>query len=101
MTPKEHAQVKGLEKQNLRDHMSEFELIFTALGEAATRTLTIRDDAQGFNQNHESATEGGRMAGDALKNFEKNIGQSVVSSDNFLGLKTEPKNKIDAPEDKA
>jgi DNA-damage-inducible protein D len=84
VTPSEHSKLKNLEGQNLRDHMTEFELIFTALGEEATRSLTVDRDAQGYNDNHDAATDGGRMAGNARRNFEKELGKPVVSSQNFL-----------------
>ncbi len=84
VTPSEHSKIKNLEGQNLRDHMTEFELIFTALGEEATRSLTVDRDAQGYNDNHDAATDGGRMAGNARQNFEKELGKPVVSSQNFL-----------------
>ena len=87
MTPSEHGQLKGLEKQNLRDHMTPLELIFTSLSEEATRIITVERDAQGFNENHEAATDGGRITGDARQNFEKNLKKAVISTDNFLNLK--------------
>jgi DNA-damage-inducible protein D len=86
LTPSEHKEIKGLERQNLRDHMTPIELIFTALGEEATRMITVENDAQGFNENHDAASEGGRMAGDARLNFENNRGKSIVSSKNYLDL---------------
>jgi DNA-damage-inducible protein D len=87
VTPSEHSKVKGLERQNLREHMTPMELILTAFSEEATRQVTIRDDAQGFNENYDAAHLGGRIGGDALRNFESKTGLKVVSSDNFLGLK--------------
>ncbi len=93
LTPSEHGQLKGLEKQNLRDNMTPLELIFVALGEEVTRRVTIRDDAQGFNQNHESAMNGGRMAHSALQRLESELGEKVVSESNFLNL-VENKNKV-------
>jgi DNA-damage-inducible protein D len=86
VTPTEHKDIKGLSepKQNLRDHMTPLELIFTALGEEATRQVAIRDDAQGFNENHDAAQMGGAMAGEALKSFEKKGNVKVVSSENFI-----------------
>jgi DNA-damage-inducible protein D len=87
LNPSEHSKLKGLEKQNLRDHMTEFELIFTMLSESATRSIAISNDAQGFNENHEAAQKAGSAAGDARRNFEEKMGLKVVSSDNFLGLK--------------
>ena len=97
LTPSEHAKVKGLEKQNLRDHMNRLELIFTALSEETTRTIAERDDAQGFNENHNAAQRGGNLVGDTRRNFEAKEGIKVVSETNFLGLKSEedPKKGLD------
>lgn len=86
LTPSEHKEVKGLDRQNLRDHMTPIELIFTALGEEATRMITVENDAQGFNESHDAASEGGRMAGDARLNFENNRKKPVVSTQNYLDL---------------
>ena len=86
LTPKEHGAIKGLEKQNLRDHMTPIELILTAFGEESTRLLAVKHNAKGFNQNHIAASEGGILAGDARKNLEKQLGESVVSKDNFLNI---------------
>jgi DNA-damage-inducible protein D len=88
LTPNEHKEVKGLERQNLRDHMTPLELIFTALGEEATRITVIENDAQGFNENHDAATEGGRLAGNARRNFETDRGKPVISPQNYLDLKS-------------
>jgi DNA-damage-inducible protein D len=94
LTPTEHKNLKGLDKQNLRDHMTNLELIFSMLGEEATRQITIQEDVQGFNDNHEAAITGGQMAGGALKNFEGNKRLKVVSSDNFLNqIENAEKNK--------
>ena len=87
LTPNEHAKYKGLEKQNLRDHMTNLELIFTMLGEEMTRSIAIDDDAKGFNENHQAAIKGGTIAGNARKNVEKERGKPVVSSQNYLELK--------------
>ena len=87
VTPTEHKEIKGLNRQNLRDHMTPLELIFTALGEEMTRAVTTRDDAQGFNENHGAAQKGGELAGKALENLEMNYGEKVVSSTNYLSLK--------------
>jgi DNA-damage-inducible protein D len=93
LTPTEHKDVKGLERQNLRDHMTPLELIFTALGEEATRQFAIKEDAQGFNENHDVAQKGGNATGNALRNFEKETGLKVVSEANFLGLKSGEKSE--------
>ena len=87
VTPSEHAKIKGLDRENLRDHMTPIELIFTMLGEESTRLIATKDDAQGFTENHEAARQGGHIAGGARKKLEKKTGEKVVSSDNFLGLK--------------
>jgi DNA-damage-inducible protein D len=87
LTPSEHGELKGLEKQNLRDHMTNLELIFSALSEEATRQLTEKDDAKGYTESYEVAIKGGQMAGETLKGFEQRTGLTVVSTDNFLHLK--------------
>ena len=87
LTPSEHGKLKGLERQNLRDHMTPLELIFTALSEEATRIYAEENDAQGFHENHDAADKGGKTAGNARRGFEKETGRKVVSSDNFLGMK--------------
>jgi DNA-damage-inducible protein D len=87
LNPSEHSKLKGLDKQNLRDNMTEMELIFTMLSESATRSIAIRDDAQGFNENHDAAIRGGSATGDARRSFEEKMGLKVVSSENFLGFK--------------
>ncbi len=79
MTPN----LKGLEKHNLRDHMTNLELIFTMLGEEATRQFSVQDDAKGFYENHETAQKGGKIAGEARKNAEAK-GLKVISKENFL-----------------
>jgi DNA-damage-inducible protein D len=99
LTPSEHSRLKGLERQNLREHMTPIELIFTALSEETTRQIAIRDDAQGFNENHEAAQLGGDVSGDARRNYEKRTGLKAVSSDNFLGLKGGEK-PLELPEEK-
>ncbi len=84
LTPTEHKNIKGLERQNLRDHMTTLELIFTQLGEEMTRKLAVEHDAVGFNENTKVAKQGGRAAGDARRAAEKRTGMKVVSTDNFL-----------------
>lgn len=83
LAPSEYKDLKGLERENLRDHMTRLELIFTMLGEEQTKQETIKDDAHGFEENKESAIKGGRGAGKALEAFEKETGNKVVSSHNF------------------
>ena len=84
LTPTEHKDLKGLERQNLRDHMTTLELIFTQLGEEMTRKLAVEQDAIGFNDNSKAAQQGGRAAGDARRAAEKRTGVKVVSPENFL-----------------
>jgi hypothetical protein len=81
--PKEYKQLKGLKRENLRDHMTRLELIFTMLGEEQTKQETIKDDAKGFEENRDAAIKGGTAAGKALDAFEQETGNKVVSSDNF------------------
>ena len=83
LAPSEYKNLKGLKRENLRDHMTNLELIFTMLGEEQTRQEAIKDDAQGFEENQEAAIKGGTAAGDALEAFEKRTGDRVVSSQNF------------------
>jgi DNA-damage-inducible protein D len=87
LSPNEHAKYKDLEKQNLRDNMTNLELIFTMLGEEMTRSIAVDTDAKGFPENHEAAIKGGTIAGNARKNVEKDSGKPVVSSENYLELK--------------
>lgn len=84
MTPNEYQKHKGLQKENLRDHMSDLELIFSMLGEASTTEIAKNRDTQGFDENKHAAKAGGKIAGDARKKLEKASGQKVVSKSNYL-----------------
>ncbi len=84
ITPGEHQQLKGLKRENLRDHMTDLELIFSMLGEAATTEITRVDDAQGFDESKTAARKGGEVAGTARKDLEKKTGKRVVSPENYL-----------------
>ena len=84
MTPSEYRNFKTLEKENLRDHMTNMELIFAMLGEESSRRFAKIDDAQGFNENHDAALKGGTGARKALSSYEKETGDKVVTPDNFL-----------------
>ncbi|MFH1355587.1 MAG: BRO family protein, partial [bacterium] len=86
LTPSEYKALKGLKRENLRDHMEDLELLFSMLGEAATTKITRNRDAQGFDQSKKAAREGGSVAGRARKDLEKRAGQKVVTSKNYLGL---------------
>jgi DNA-damage-inducible protein D len=81
---KDHKDMKGLQNHNLRDHMSEAELIFTALAELSTRQIAETDDATGMAENKVAATKGGAIAKQARKALEAKTGRAVVSGDNFL-----------------
>ncbi len=83
LTPSEYVKLKDLKRENLRDHMTDLELIFTMLGETATRNEAISKDAKGFVENKAAAQEGGAAAGDALDAFEKRTGAKVVTERNF------------------
>lgn len=92
VTPGEHSQIKGLDVvktgNNLRDHMTDLELIFTMLGEASTTEIARRSDALGFDENRTSAKEGGKIAGNARKALEAKTGKKVVSKANYLPAPT-------------
>ena len=100
LSVKEHKQLKGLKSQNLRDHMSEAELIFTALAELSTRQVAENTNATGMKQNKEAAKVGGNISKRAKEDFEKRTGQKVVTDENYLPptkkqkkLTTDNKNK--------
>ena len=80
----EHKEAKGLTSHNLRDHMSEAELIFTALAELSTRQIAERQNANGMAENKNAAQAGGRIARQARTQLESQTGQSVVTGDNYL-----------------
>lgn len=81
---KDHKKLKGLKAQNLRDHMSEAELIFTALAELSTRQIAETVDATGMDENREASKKGGRIAKQARRELESKTGKSVVTGENFL-----------------
>ncbi|MBE0637807.1 MAG: Bro-N domain-containing protein [Bacteroidales bacterium] len=84
MTPSEYKTFKSLKSQNLRDHMTDLELIFSMLGEASTTKVTRAKNAKGFIENKKAAQIGGRIAGNALKELEKESGEKVITSENYL-----------------
>jgi DNA-damage-inducible protein D len=92
LSVKQHKALKGLKSQNLRDHMGEAELLFTALAELSTRQIAETDEAKGILQNAEASKKGGAIAKDARKALESKTGKSVVTSENFLMPKSENKN---------
>lgn len=84
----EHKEAKGLSSHNLRDHMSEAELIFTALAELSTRQIAERQNATGLDENKGAAAAGGRIARSARQQLEAQTGQSVVTGANYLPPQT-------------
>lgn len=84
LTPSEYKKVKGLKSQNLRDHMTDLELIFSMLGEASATKVTKAKNAKGFIENKAAAKIGGKIAGNALRELEKESGEKVVTSENYL-----------------
>jgi len=92
MTPSEYKTHKSLKRENLRDHMSDLELIFSMLGERATTEITTVNDTVGFENLKNDAKEGGKIAGDAKIALEQKTGKKVVSKDNYL---QKPLNQIE------
>ena len=84
MTPSEYKQHKGLKRENLRDHMTDLELIFSMLGEASTTEIARKDDAKGFEENKRAALSGGEVAGSARKDLETRTGRKIVTRENYL-----------------
>lgn len=94
MTPSEYRKFKnipGTSKANLRDHMTDFELIFTMLGEKVTTEISKKEIPKTFGENKKVATRGGSVAGKARKETEKELGRSVISRGNYLPLKKSAK----------
>jgi len=94
MTPSEYKEFKGLKKENLRDHMNDLELIFSMLGEKVTTEITRKEDSQGFTENKDAATRGGKVAGNARLETEKELGQSIISTENYLHMTEAKKKKL-------
>ena len=94
LTVKEHKELKGLQQQNLRDHMSDAELIFTALAELSTREIAAAEKAEGYVPNEGAAHAGGAISGGARKALEEKTGKKVVNSRNYLKPRREVK-KLD------
>ena len=84
ITPGEYKNIKGLKRENLRDHMDDFELIFSMLGERSTTEIHRTEDSQGMNKLKSDAKSGGDIAGNARKQLEKRLGKSIVTKNNFL-----------------
>jgi hypothetical protein len=84
ITPVEYKNLKGLKRENLRDHMDDFELIFNMLGERSTTEIHRNENSQGMSKLKSDAKAGGDIAGNARKQLEKRLGRSVVTKNNFL-----------------
>ena len=96
LIPSEYKNLKSLTnpKDNLRDHMTDLELIFTMLGEASTTEIAKNKEAKGFVQNRKAAITGGRVAGKARKDLEKKSGRKVISKENYKLLPEKEKRKL-------
>ncbi|MBW2968647.1 phage antirepressor protein [Candidatus Woesearchaeota archaeon] len=92
----EYKQFKGLKRpnQNLRDHMTDWELILNMVGEKATTDITIAKDAKGFPKLKQTAKEGGNIAKNTRKELEQKVGKSIISKENYLHLKKEKKKEL-------
>ncbi len=91
---KDHKKLKGLKTQNLRDHMSEAELIFTALAELSTRQIAESVKAKGMPRNKDAGKKGGQVAKKARIDLEEKTGKKVVSGENYLGIGEKSKKKL-------
>lgn len=100
MTPSEYKDFKGLtqKNQNLRDHMDDLELIFTMLGERVTTEISQKENPDTFDKSKNVAQRGGRVAGVAREETEKELGHSVANPNNFLPLENNP-NQKKSPDD--
>ncbi len=92
LTVKNHKDLKGLKSQNLRDHMSEAELIFTALAELSTRQIAETEEAKGVKQNAIAGKKGGKIAKDARLALEQKTGKKVITNESFLPPTKDKKN---------
>ncbi len=92
VTPSQHKKIKGLKRENLRDHMNDLELIFSMLGEAATTEITKTEHPVGFEPNKKIAKRGGGVAGIARRTMEQETGKKVVTKGNYLSEKKSRKN---------
>ena len=90
LSVKRHKSLKSLKTQNLRDHMGEAELIFTALAELSTRQIAETDKAAGYDPNATAAHKGGKISGNARRQLELQTGKKVVSGENFLKSSAKP-----------
>ena len=94
LTPSEYKEVKNLKRENLRDHMTDLELIFSMLGEASTTAIVKTQNPKGFIENKKAAKQGGDVAGNARKELEKKTGEKVVSTTNYKVLEEKKQKKL-------
>lgn len=95
--PNEYKKIKGLKRENLRDHMDDFELILTMLGERTTSEIHRTKDTKGLSRLKDDARRGGEVAGTARKQIERNIGRPVISKNNFLKNKKIINQRVNNP----
>jgi hypothetical protein len=91
MTPSEYKKLKGLKRQNLRDHMNDLELIFNMLGERVTTEISQQENPDTFVKNKKVAKRGGGIAGNARKQTERELGRPIISKENYLQKPEEKK----------
>jgi hypothetical protein len=84
LTPSEYKNLKGLKRENLRDHMNDLELIFSMLGEASTTAIVNKKNPKGFIKNKIAARQGGMVAGNARRELETKTGEKVITAENYL-----------------
>ena len=94
LTPSEYKEVKNLKRENLRDHMTDLELIFSMLGEASTTAIVKTQNPKGFTENKKVAKQGGDVAGNARKELEIKTGEKVVSPMNYKELEEKKQKRI-------
>lgn len=94
MTAKQYKSFKGLRKESLRDNMTDVEVALADLGEIATREIAKKKNPKGLNENIDIARRGGKIAGNAREDLEKEIGESVVTSKNSLNYEYVDEKKL-------
>jgi DNA-damage-inducible protein D len=94
LTPSEYKEVKSLKRENLRDHMTDLELIFSMLGEASTTAIVKTQNPKGFAENKKVAKQGGDVAGNARKELENKTGKSIISSENYKQIGEKKQKKL-------
>ena len=95
MNPSEYKKFKGLKRENLRDHMTDLELIFSMLGEASTTEIARNKDVHGFTENKKAAQEGGGVAKKAILDLEKKSGKKVSTKGNYLEVQESQKRLVE------